>query len=670
MANLRMLDPVDNTESPSTDILAVYTRTVDFDLEIRVDLLDLPLVPDYHLQILLDTIPGGNPWDMVMDIPADSPPTMTPADPNTIPRVIRDPWLDTVTVRINRRAVPRSFSLKVTSFNSGEPYPTDETIPARSDALPPTQRAALALVFWDVFPGATPAQALRLLDGAHTGPRGERHGLQYILDGAGEYGIPVALLDLKIPASLAALNDLGILPQIQKLVSRNLLILPDVAYADPADVSLRYSRRAAAGFGLPASQFAYSTSGIQVDYIAQFFPLDDTTQIARSGRTRLIPLPATEGAQATQDGPSLEVRVALVNAVFSGDSTRMVVLGGDLPHSTWGNEDMAGPTFAWLAAHPWVQPLTAEDLITFPETSTNVLASESTSVPPSYLDGLTNAPSNSLTDSAWQTYFMLTSPTNDEKLKALRVNYIGQVGELLAAARWAEHPSIYSGCDQDLNSDDQTECVISNFKFFAILNPAGARLTNLFYLNGKGPHQLVGPSSQFTIGLSDPSEWHPELGQAADSSVIPGAFSDNSLTWTVYAPGVTPGSIEFTSQDAIRIKTYTLLENGIEITYRTLSPVSTRIPLAVNPQAFFFGPTVYTGSLASTTWTWGQNNGIEVEVTADTPFSVHSFTDSLPYLSQPEDPDRAYAAGHYLPFPLSIVDIMGNGNFGVQIIVK
>jgi len=670
VADLRMLDPVDNTDSPSTDILAVYTRTVGFDLEIRVDLLDLPLVPDYHLQILLDTSPGGNPWDLIIDIPAGSRPTMTPGDTNTIPRVIRDPWLDTVTVRINRRAIPRSFSFKVTSSIADEPYPTDETTPTRSDALPPTQRAALALVFWDVFPGATPAQSLRLLDGAHTGPRGERHGLKHILDGAAQYGIPVALLDLKTPASLAALNYLGILPQIQNLVSRNLLILPDVAYADPANVSLGHSRRAAAGFGLPASQFAYSPLDIQVDYLAQFFPLDNATQFARSGRTRLIPLPATEETQATQDGPSLEVRLALVSAVFSGDSTRLVVLGGDLPHSTWGNEDMAGPTFAWLAAHPWVQPLTAEDLISFPETSTNVLASGSTSVPPSYLAGLANAPNNSLTDSAWQTYFMLTSPTNDEKFKVLRINYIGQVGELLAAARWAEHPSIYSGCDQDLNSDDRQECVISNFKFFAILNPAGACLTNLFYLNEKVPHQLVSPSSQFTIGLSDPSEWHPELGQAADPSVIPGAFSDNSQTWTVYSPEVTPGSIEFTSQDATRVKTYRLLENGIEITFQTSSPISTRIPLAVDPQAFYSEPAVYTGSLAPTTWTWGQTNGIQVEVAADTLFFVHSFTDSLPYLSQPENPDRAYPAGHYLPFPLSVVDIMGGGNFSAHIIVK
>jgi hypothetical protein len=265
---------------------------------------------------------------------------------------------------------------------------------------------------------------------------------------------------------------------------------------------------------------------------------------------------------------------------------------------------------------------------------------------------------------------MLTSQTSDEKLKALRLNYLGQVEELLAAARWAEHPSVKSDCDKDLNGDGTLECELSNLKFFAILDPAGARMSDLFYLDASGPHQLVGPSSQFTIGLSDPSQWHPELGQAADPSVIPGAFSDDNQTWRVYTAQVSPGSIEFASPDGSRVKTYALTENGIDINYRTSSSVSSRIPLALDPQIFYFEPTGYTGSLASKTWTWGQTNGIQVEVVCTSSLSVQSFTDSFPYLSLPENPDLDYPAGHYLPFPLSIVDIQGMGNFSVQIIVK
>jgi hypothetical protein len=669
-ADLRLLDPLDNSAPPSSDILAVYTRNIGFDLEIRVDLLDLPLSPDYHLKILLDTLPGRNPWDMVIDIPADGRPGVTPADPKIIPRLVRDPWLDTVTVRFNRLAIPQPFSLQVETFIPGSSVPVDETVPVRSDALPPAQRAPLALVFWNVFPEATPAQALRRWDGAHSGPRGERHGLKHIIDSAGQYGIPVALLDLKTPSSLAALGYMGIMPQIQKLTSLNLLILPDVAYGDPANVSLTYSRRASAGFGLPASEFAYSVSNDMLGVQAQFLPLDNASHLASFGGTRLIPLPPADAIQATQDGPSLDVRRALVTAALSSDLSDLVVLGGDLPHSTWGNEDRAGPTFAWIAHHPWIQPLTSDDLMTFPiETQIGVSPAISSGTSP-FLPELNMAPNNSLSDVAWQSYFTFSAPTSDVKLLALRTNYIGQVGELFAGARWAEHPSLQADCDQDLNNDGLPECVLSNLDYCAILSPVGARMTNLFYIDGIGPHQLVGPSSQFTIGLSDPSEWHPELGQAADPSVIPGAFSDDIQIWETYAPNITPEGVTFTSPDGSLVKSYHLLVDGIEISYRGSGPVSTRIPLAVDPAVFYFEPSEYTGSLASGAWSWGQVHGVQVEVRSGASLAVHSFTDSLPYLSLPEEPDRAYPEGHYLPFPLSVVSLKGSGNFSVQISVK
>jgi hypothetical protein len=620
---------------------------------------------------LLDTLPDGNPWDLTINIPADGRPSVTPASSNIIPRLIRDPWIDTVTVRFNRLDIPQPFTMQVAAFTPDASDPADLTDFVRSDTFPPTQRAPLALVFWDVFPAATPAQVLRRWNGAHTGPRGERHGLKNILDNAGLYGVPVVLLDLKTPASLAALGYLGITPEIQSLTSHGLLILPDVAFGEPANITLGFSRRAAAGFGLPASQFVYSAaSNLQSNYLAQFLPLETSSHLARSGGTRLIPLPAADAIQATQDGPSLDVRRALVAAAFSGDLSDLVVLGGDLPHSTWGNENMAGPTFAWIAAHPWIQLLTGEELITFPVETQDLHLPAMTSGETPFLAALRIAHNNSITDSAWQTYLILTTPTGDEKLLALRSNYLGQVGELLAAARWAEHPSAQADCDHDLNSDSLSECVLSSRKFYAILDPSGARLTNFFYLDETGPHQLVGPSSQFTVGLSDPSEWHPELGETADPSVIPGAFSDEPNAWMLYSSNVSPKGITFTSPDGSHVKTYQLLEDGIEIKYQFPGPVNTRIPLAVDSQTFYFGPTDYTGSLAPGAWTWGLVNGIQTEVHTEATLSAQSFTDAFPYLSQSEDPDRTYPVGHYLPFPLSVVNLQGSGIFSVQIRVK
>ncbi len=331
---------------------------------------------------------------------------------------------------------------------------------------------------------------------------------------------------------------------------------------------------------------------------------------------------------------------------------------------------MAGPTFAWIAAHPWIHPLTGEDLITFPVVALAVPDMTTTSGVPPFLPALLASQNNSLTDSAWQSYFMLTAPTSDEKLLVLHTDYLGQVGELLAAARWADHPSIQTDCNHDLNNDGQPECILSNLNYCAILNLTGARLTNFFYLDVTGPHQLVGPSSQFTVGLSDPSLWHPELGEAADPSVIPGAFSDDTNTWISYSSVITPEGITFTSQGGSRVKTYHLLDDGIEITYQVSGKVDTRIPLAVDPQAFAFGPTEYQSAPGTGEWIWGPVNGIQTEVHTEATFSIQSFTDSFPYLSQPEDPDRAYPAGHYLPFPLAVLNLQGSGNFTVRISVK
>jgi hypothetical protein len=244
------------------------------------------------------------------------------------------------------------------------------------------------------------------------------------------------------------------------------------------------------------------------------------------------------------------------------------------------------------------------------------------------------------------------------------------VGELLAAAHWAETPSVRADCLDDLDADGQTECILSNRSYFAILDPSGARLTNLFHLDANGTHQLVGPSSQFAVGLSDPSEWHPERGEFADPGVIPGAFADTVDPWVNYTTVVVSDGIIFTSLDGSRVKTYRLTEDGIETTYRVPGSVSTRIPLAVDPQAFYFSPTEYQPTLAPHSWMWSVVNGISVEVRTDAALSAEGFGSSFPFLFMPEDPNLDYPKGHYIPFPLSIVGIQGLQSLTVEIVVK
>ncbi len=661
--DLRLLDPVDETSRPSTDILALYTRNSGSDLEIRIDLLDISLIPDYSLVIYLFTLTD----ELTILLPAAEPAVLDPGNPRLIPRLVRNPWLDTVTVYLNRLEVPQPFVMQVSSYIEGKDEAEDVTTLVRSDGLPPSGRAALLLAFQEAYPAFTPAQALRRWDGAHSGPLGGRHGLKHIIDNARRYAIPVALLDLKNPASLAALDYMSVLSQIKDLERRGLLLLPDAATAEPFDVSLALSRKSAKGFGLHTSPFAYSASGnLVTGYQAQFLQLNDGFHLSRSGRMRLIPLPGQQAVQITEDGPSLEVRQALVDAALSTDPADLVVLGGALPRSMWGNESMASTAFAWIAAHPWIQPLSREDLLTFPIKSSHEIAPAAT-LASALLEDLQSMPANAITDSAWQAYLMLNAPAADIALTSLREKYFGQVYELLEASRWAENPTIRADCGEDLDKDGLPECILANQAYFAILDPLGARLTNFFWTSNAGTQQIIAPSSQFTVGLSDPSDWRPESGEAADPNVIPGAFSDNPEPWMVYKPEVIPGGIRFENEEGSRVKTFRLLDNGIELSYQTTEAISTRIPLAVDPQAFFFRATHYSSSISSGIWKWGLEHGTHVRIKTGVPFSVESFTDSSETLSQPENPDFAYPHGHYLAFPLSVVSVQGEGSFVIKI---
>ena len=684
-ADLRALGTLD-APTPDTDLLAVYTRTTSLSVDIRVDLLDINPGDKFALKIVLwdDRDFSQNPLTIDLSNAGRIQTSgIRAGQPAILPRLVVDPYLDTITVYLNRTFIGDRYHLDVSSYTSDPTLLADEIQNVRSDAQPPAERAPVLLAFWDDFPVTTPAQALRRWDGAHTGPRGGRHGLTNILNAVIHTGVPVALLDIKNPASLAALNFMGNVLELQDLNAHGLLILPDVAFGEPADIALDINRRAGLGFGLPVSQFLYSSSNAASagtpmtrsgpvsipGYHARFVQLSDSTHLASSATTRLIPLPSPAAVEATTDGPALDVRRSLFRTAISSDPTDLVVLGGSLPHSTWGDLDMAGPSFEWIAAHPWIQPLSGQDLLTFPVKS-KVSPGKSVIPDNSWLEELQSAPQNNITQSAWQTYLTLTASSPDAALQSLRNAYLGQVGEMLAAAQWAEKPVPQVDCMQDLNGDGQPECILANQEYFAVLEPAGARLTLFFYFDSNGPHQLVGPSSQFAVGLSDPSEWHPEKGEAADPSVIPGAFTDDTAPWAAYTPAFFVNGISFTNPDTRATKTFQLVENGIQVVYDFHSPVSTRIPLALDPQAFYSGPTEYRSKLTSHAWAWSQTGGIGVEVSTDGLLSAVSFTSAIPYLALQEDPNLDYPQGNYLPFPLSVVTIQGGGNFNIQIMHK
>ncbi|MCK4725251.1 MAG: hypothetical protein KAT29_05600, partial [Anaerolineales bacterium] len=56
-----------------------------------------------------------------------------------------------------------------------------------------------------------------------------------------------------------------------------------------------------------------------------------------------------------------------------------------------------------------------------------------------------------------------------------------------------------------------------------------------------------------------------------------------------------------------------------------------------------------------------------IEVFSDLPLQVFSFADSRGDLDSPEDPNFEYPRGHYLPFPFTVFEFEGQGDFSIRI---
>jgi hypothetical protein len=133
----------------------------------------------------------------------------------------------------------------------------------------------------------------------------------------------------------------------------------------------------------------------------------------------IIPVNFQLPIQATAAGPSMELRRALIEAamVSQADFThpdKILVLGGELPASTWGDPAAARATFRYLESRPWIDALDADDIISLPAlssaldlaVSTTYLEQNSSSQAHMEIlvEALLQAPENFLSESAWQMY--------------------------------------------------------------------------------------------------------------------------------------------------------------------------------------------------------------------------------------------------------------------------
>lgn len=775
-ADLNILDPVD-ASMPSQDLVALYSRMLSSTLQIRLDLLDFTTNPDFDLYVALDYAPGGESlsptefsteteWDILLAIPASGELRVIPSPDHAVKdvglHVTRDPFLDMLVINLKAdKLVPQPD--KLLTLTRCQVYTTPPGSTTVSDSLGPsdlmsriTTRAPVFIAFWNSFPAATPAQALRRWNGAHTGPHGDRHGLRNLLKAVEYTQVPVALLDIKSPASLSALDFIGELDYIRNLAERELVLMPDIIpimsgipgqpYQPPGWVIEKAavdSRQIALNFDIPGSQFLYYP-GNPKDYLLTGLPdlerkypfwfiaserdknSDPSYQageltIARWKSIDLASLPIRfldqnstqafpDEQQASANGPSLDVRKALVNLVvdrLSQDEDSFLLLGGNLTRSTWGEPLAARNTLLYLSEHPWVWMMTSHDLLPPHNTpSQETFHEEPSFAPVSYvpytpqgiplssgltaeqiqaalLDELSRLAPGAVTQQAWESYYSLLSPVYQmpADLAYLRSNYLGQVGYLIAAAQWtttgiAEICSEIEEniCLSDVDWDGLDEIILADKSTYTILEKEGGYIPVAFTKSHDQVHQFIAPSSQFTVGLSDSTLWDYTKGIAGDPSLLRGAYSDtlagtNTPSWEVFQVQYAKNQVYFRSPNGALIKSFNLTPSGMIASYKTDALVTVQMPVLVNPEDRYLPDwsNNFCSTVLSQAWLWGLCQGSQVIIQTSSEITGYAFSDSYLKMQQPEDPNYAYPPGHFLPFPMGLGLVNSLGEYNIQI---
>jgi hypothetical protein len=226
----------------------------------------------------------------------------------------------------------------------------------------------------------------------------------------------------------------------------------------------------------------------------------------------------------------------------------------------------------------------------------------------------------------------------------------------------------------DVDWDGQEEVILETSELFTVFETDGGILTVAFTRIQGAVHQFIGPSSQFIVGLSDPTLWRQELGPAGDPGQLPGAFTDTFVgygepTREPSRMDLSPGSITFFMQESAISKTISLAPDGLRIDYRTGQRLKVQIPLVIDPWLRFqpgWGD-LYQEKPVPGGWGWGLATGFSAWIRTTGELSTHVFTASQNQIKLPEDPNYPYPSGHYLPYPMALVEIHGEGNFSIQI---
>lgn len=701
-ADLRALDGVDSS-GPGEDLIALYTRVMDKYFQLRLDLFDLDTLQGQDIYVLIDAHPGGSSqvkmtdgrifqaavaWDYLICIPQVGNIKVMKDNYSPISGsgllVSRDPSQDNVVISFRLEAIPvqRGLSqIQVLTTAPNQAIVADVIDPVRIDAPSPS-RARIAFAFWNTFPSATPAKTLRSWKGAHSGPMSTRHGLYYLLEAAARTRTPVILLDLLEPDNLAALDYLSVLPWVQDLIHQDILILPVVNNTP----SLLYKDM-------------QTNINKELDWINIFMMDSNNDFVSVYDYAKLLKLKECYStALIPNNGQSSsgmidQCKKMLVSQSISGSPTP-TLLGGDFSNSLLGDPTTSLAFFTYIQNHPWIEVLSRDDLyaeLDIPSTSNFPLPESGaaanitlpneliapdknlTEIYQSIYSEIQMLPKNQISDLARQVFYSMAG-SSSPAYETLRDQYAGQIGQIIEAAKWVDHPYQSSRCDIDLDHDGNNECVLSNQNIFLTIEPAGGYIPFIFSSDSHGAHQIIGPTWEFMLGISDSTLWDLSQGIRSDPDQILGAFDQKIGRMENFSFDLKDNGINLFNVDMTMRKSFEIIDHSVFISVRgTVFPgETTDIPLVIDPWIRFtpdWGDKYVFSEIAGGI-KWGITAGVSVELQSIEQISFYPFNATHGYMNTSEDPNFDYPRGHYLPYPIALAEITPPGEYSIKITIN
>lgn len=151
------------------------------------------------------------------------------------------------------------------------------------------------------------------------------------------------------------------------------------------------------------------------------------------------------------------------------------------------------------------------------------------------------------------------------------------------------------------------------------------------------------------------------FGESSDPTVIQGALAEASIPLQPFKVTFNKDALVLTHPSG-KQKTIGLSESGIEITVEGTQPFQETIPFVLSLDNL--SPTQWASTLTPTcqehTCSFATSGGsVVMGFNADS-MSIRSCLDSAAFITSPEIPDRNYPPGHFLPFPLAVLDLSAN----------